>query len=105
MMETQNPYKSEQGSAPVRKSHHEVRARQILLAWICFCLTTFVATIIVSLAIGLVLVGLLVMMGAGQSTAERIRPIYTGACGFILPIPISLLCYWWSIRRIVLKRK
>ena len=103
-MKAQNPYSSHHEIGLTHVRHHGVRFSRTLLAWACFCFTTFVATLVLSLAIGFVLVSLLVIMDVEQITAEKIKPIYTTACGFILPLPVSLLCYWWSIHQIILKK-
>jgi len=99
---TQNPYSS--GSTQERASAEpSVSFSQAFVSWALFCLLTFAVSFGMSLILGILLVVVLVSLGADEDTAQAVKPIYAQACGFLLPVPISFLFYWWSIRRIVVK--
>ncbi len=99
---TQNPYShcSTQECALIEPS---VSFSQVFVSWALFCLLTFAVSLGISLILGILLVAVLVSLGADENTAQVVKPIYAQACGFLLPLPVSFLFYWWSIRRILVK--
>lgn len=99
---TENPYAS--GSTQERALvEPSVSFSQAFVSWALFCLLTCVVSMGISLLLGILLVVVLLLLGADQSTAQAVKPIYAQACGFLLPVPVSFLFYWWSIRRILVK--
>jgi hypothetical protein len=104
-MELQNPYSppNTDKRAATQKHGNSPSFSRFLVAWLCFCASTFFISTATSLTIGAVLVGILFAIDADISTAERVKPIYATIGGFFVPIPISLLCYWWTVRRFILK--
>jgi len=105
-MTTENPYSAESVIDGEAKEvcGYRVPFVWIFVGWLSFCLITFLATLVLSLAIGLLLVGLLEAVDADTSTFEVVKTIYTQSCGFVLPFPVSLLCYWWSVHRFILRK-
>ena len=105
-MNTENPYSAETAIDEEAKQVRGYRVAffRIFVAWLSFCLITFLATLALSLTIGALLVLLLVSVGADRGTAQAIKPIYAQLCGFVLPIPVSLWCYWWSVHRFILRK-
>ena len=104
-MKSDNPYSAAVvGNDATDTRGYKVPFTRIFVAWLLFCVITFAASLAISLAIGALLVVILVAVGADASTSLMIRPIYAQSCGILVPVPVSLLCYWWTVHRIVLKK-
>ncbi len=103
LMKDQHSQAVRANAEPSPPTARQVPWRRICVAWFCFGLSTFLASLILSLLIGIGLVGFLVVLGVSEETARTIRPIYAFTCGFALPVPVSLICFWWSVRRFVLQ--
>jgi hypothetical protein len=99
-MNAENPY----SSPTLVGSGYKLPFARVFIAWLSFCLMTLFATIAISLAIGALSVGILVAFDVDRSTAMSIRPIYALSCSYVVPIPVSLVCYWWTVHRLILRK-
>ena len=102
-MNSENPYSVGTAADVTDVAAQKIPFRRFFVAWLSFCLLTFMLTMGISLMMGVLLIVILVSTGAEESTVQAVKPIYTRSCGFILPIPVSLLCYRWSVRRFIVK--
>jgi len=108
-MKAENPY-----SAPTTINEEAMHVRgyrvpfsRIFVAWLFFSLITILGSVALFLAI-IVFVALLRAVDSYTSIAlgrlnQMIESLFDHLV-FLVPIPVSLLCYWWSLRRIILKK-
>jgi hypothetical protein len=93
-----NPYASPQEKGGVAPA---VGNGRIFLAWIVFFLLSTVGSFIVGAVIGAMLGAAL---AAGNASLEQIKTICMAA-GFLISLPISCLCFFVSVKMLVVPRR
>ena len=78
----------------------KVTTSQIFVAWLCF----FLIATLGGFVFGAILGGILgAILGAGGADIRTIT-VVVQVIGFAISIPVSFLCYWWSVNQFIVKK-
>ena len=94
-MKAENPY-----SAPtvIEAMHHRgygVPFSRVFVAWLSFSLITVFVSVALCFAISVLLAAMWRVVGGDRNATM----VFARSCCILVPIPVSLLCYWLSLLR------